>query len=89
MTTTSLSTAAPRKVNPQRRARRNEALALVVPATIPIVVFSVLPLLSGIWMAFTDATLRRNDTADFIGLKNFVDLPSDGMFWDSFRIGMI
>ncbi len=49
----------------------------------------MLPLLSGIWMAFTDATLRRNDTADFIGLKNFVDLLSDGMFWDSFRIGMI
>ena len=78
-----------RKGGAAGRAKRVEAAALVVPALIPILIFSVAPLLSGIGLAFTDATLRRNDTADFIGLKNFVDLLSDGMFWDSFRIGTI
>ena len=71
------------------RAKRVEAAALVVPALIPILIFSVAPLLSGIGLAFTDATLKRNDTADFVGLQNFADLLGDTMFWESFRIGMV
>ena len=69
--------------------QRREAIALVVPVLIPVVIFSVLPLLQGVWYAFTDATLRRNDTADFIGLENFGRLAGDSFFWASFRIGMI
>lgn len=71
------------------RAQRREAIALVVPAMLPIIVFSVIPLMSGIYLGFTDATLRRNDVADFIGLDNFVRLMGDRFFWESFRIGLV
>ncbi len=71
------------------RAQRREAIALVVPATLPIIVFSMIPLMAGVYLGFTDATLRRNDTADFIGLDNFVRLTGDTLFWSSFRIGLI
>ncbi|HRL48216.1 MAG TPA: sugar ABC transporter permease [Propioniciclava sp.] len=71
------------------RARRVEAAVLVIPALIPILIFSVAPLLSGIGLAFTDASLRRNATNQFIGLQNFADLLGDTMFWESFRIGMV
>lgn len=71
------------------RQQRREAVALVVPSLIPIVIFSVIPLVQGVWFAFTDASLRRNDTADFIGLDNFVRLAGDSLFWASFRIGII
>ncbi|WP_246227428.1 carbohydrate ABC transporter permease [Propioniciclava coleopterorum] len=79
----------PKRRSVQSRAKRVEAAALVVPALIPILIFSVAPLLSGIGLAFTDASLRRNDTPDFVGLQNFVDLLGDTMFWESFRIGMV
>lgn len=71
------------------KARRVEAAALVIPALIPILIFSVAPLLSGIALAFTDASLRRNETRQFVGLQNFIDLMSDTLFWASFQIGMI
>ena len=71
------------------RAQRREAIALVVPAVAPIIVFSVIPLMAGVYLGFTDATLRRNDVADFIGLDNFVRLMGDRFFWESFRIGLV
>ena len=80
----------PRRARSGRKnQQRREAIALVVPSLIPIIIFSVVPLLQGIWYAFTDATLRRNDTADFVGLDNFSRLAGDAFFWDSFRIGMV
>ncbi|GAB2599147.1 carbohydrate ABC transporter permease [Pseudactinotalea suaedae] len=71
------------------RAQRREAIALVVPAMAPIIVFSVIPLMAGVYLGFTDATLRRNDVADFIGLDNFIRLMGDRFFWESFRIGLV
>lgn len=72
-----------------KRRRRAEAIGLVIPSTIPIILFSVIPLLAGVYLAFTDSTLSRNDTADFVFLQNFQDLLGDRLFWESFKIGMI
>jgi len=71
------------------KQERREAIALVIPATLPILIFSVFPLINGIYLAFTDATLRRNVESDFVGLENFARLVGDYMFWDSFRIGVV
>lgn len=79
----------PRRRQDRSSQQRREAIALVVPSLIPIVIFSVLPLLQGVWYAFTDATLRRNDTADFVGIDNFTRLAGDSFFWNSFKIGLI
>jgi len=44
------------------RTRRREAIALVLPSLIPILVLSVAPLVVGIFLAFTDARLVRHPT---------------------------
>ncbi|MER5318412.1 carbohydrate ABC transporter permease [Streptosporangium roseum] len=75
----------PRKGGRQGR----EALLLMLPALVPVLVFSVGPLLYGIFLAFTDARSGRNAVTSFVGLSNFGDLLTDGDFWASFRIGMI
>ncbi|OUC85969.1 carbohydrate ABC transporter permease [Streptosporangium minutum] len=81
-------TAPPKK--PRKGGRQGrEALLLMLPALVPVLVFSVGPLLYGIFLAFTDARSGRNAVTSFVGLSNFGDLLSDGDFWASFRIGMI
>ena len=71
------------------KSRRREAAALVLPSLIPILVLSVAPLVMGIALAFTDARLVRRPKYEFVGVDNFIDLFSNAMFWQSFRIGMV
>lgn len=71
------------------RGQRREAIALVIPSLIPILAFSVVPLVNGILLAFTDSTLKRNAETSFVGLDNFARLLDDTFFWESFRIGMV
>jgi len=78
-----------RRLGPRARAERREAIYLVFPALLPILVFSVIPLLSGVALGFTDATLARNDVIDFIGFGNFIELAGDRRFWSSFGIGLV
>lgn len=71
------------------KAQRREAIALVIPSLLPILAFSIFPLLNGIFLAFTDSSLRRNAVTSIVGLDNFSRLLGDAFFWDSFRIGMV
>lgn len=71
------------------RSRRREAIYLVMPSLLPIIVLSIAPLVMGIALAFTDARLERNPEYNFVGMENFVRLLDNGFFWDSFRIGMV
>nr|WP_042178823.1 sugar ABC transporter permease [Kibdelosporangium sp. MJ126-NF4]CEL13453.1 N-Acetyl-D-glucosamine ABC transport system, permease protein [Kibdelosporangium sp. MJ126-NF4]CTQ99141.1 N-Acetyl-D-glucosamine ABC transport system, permease protein [Kibdelosporangium sp. MJ126-NF4] len=71
------------------RARRREAIALVMPSLIPILVLSVAPLVIALALAFTDARLVRNPDYNFVGLDNFGNLIDNALFWDSLRIGLI
>ena len=97
MTATATTQAAPSSApggkakarGPRQRAERREAIALVIPALLPIIVFSVIPLLAGVLLGFTDATLARNADINFVGVDNFVELAGDGRFWSSFGIGMV
>ncbi|MDQ0383131.1 carbohydrate ABC transporter permease [Amycolatopsis thermophila] len=87
----SAQTPAPRKPGKgaQARSRRREAIALVMPSLVPILVLSVAPLVMGLALAFTDARLVRNPDYDFTGVENFVKLAGNSFFWDSLRIGLI
>ncbi|QLD11947.1 carbohydrate ABC transporter permease [Microbacterium oleivorans] len=78
-----------RTIGPRARAQRTEAIALVAPALLPIIIFSVIPLVSGVLLGFTDATLARNAEVGFVGLDNFVELAGDRRFWQSFGIGVV
>ena len=63
-------------------------LWLLLPAALPIVVFSVAPLVQGIYLGFTDYELG-NSVVRFVGLDNFRYLLTDRLFWESFRVGAI
>ncbi|MGH3727762.1 MAG: carbohydrate ABC transporter permease, partial [Micromonosporaceae bacterium] len=60
-----------------------------VPALAPIVLLSVLPLLNGIYLGFTDARAGLNQDINFTGLENYRQLLTDDLFWGSFRIGLV
>jgi multiple sugar transport system permease protein len=60
-----------------------------LPAFIPLVLLSVVPLSQAIWTAFTDSVAGFNVKVSFIGFENFRRLAGDTLFWQSFKIGII
>ena len=66
-----------------------EAMLLLIPALLPIVILSVLPLVRGIYLGFTDSQAGFQITTHFIGLDNFRALLKDDLFIHSFKIGLI
>lgn len=73
----------------RRRSDQRDAWLLVLPALLPILIFSVYPLLRGLYLGFTDAKAGLNVTTSFIGFDNFTRLMSNELFWNSFKIGLI
>ena len=84
---------------PQKRRRssggspvngsRRDAWLLVLPALIPVVLFSVYPLVQGILLGFTDAKAGLGQVVSFNGVDNYTRLAANELFWNSFRIGLI
>jgi multiple sugar transport system permease protein len=62
-------------------------IQLLFPVILLVSVFSLFPLLRGIYLGFTD--YRLGDPISFNGLENYVQLFNDEYFWSSFKIGMI
>ena len=62
---------------------------LLIPALMPILVLSVAPLARGIYLGFTDSRAGFGVQTHFIGLDNFRELIHDGLFINSFKIGLI
>jgi multiple sugar transport system permease protein len=62
-------------------------IRLLLPVIILVTVFSILPLLRGIYLGFTD--YRLGDPISFNGIENYIQLFNDEYFWNSFKIGMI
>ncbi|GAA4174621.1 sugar ABC transporter permease [Gryllotalpicola koreensis] len=71
------------------RSRRNEALALVLPSLVPVVVLSILPIVAGLLYAFTDSKLLTQGLPNFVGLANFDKVFANSAFWQSFGIGAV
>lgn len=82
---------------PQRQKRSRagvglgsrEAVYLVIPALLPVVALSVVPLVRGIYLAFTDSKAGFHITTQWIGLANFRTALHDSLFVNSFKIGAI
>lgn len=66
-----------------------ETWLLVLPALLPVVIFSVYPLMHGILLGFTDAKAGLGVETSFNGLDNYTQLMSNELFWNSFKIGLI
>jgi multiple sugar transport system permease protein len=88
-----VSVAASAKRPPRSRAgaglSQREAFILLIPAMLPVVILSVVPLVRGIYLAFTDARAGLDVSTNFIGLDNFRELLQDDLFVNSFKIGLI
>lgn len=78
-----------RRRSSQQRGARREAFLLLLPALVPVALFSVYPLLQGLYLGFTDSRAGLNVTTSFTGLANFDRLRGNGLFWTSFRIGLL
>jgi multiple sugar transport system permease protein len=71
------------------RRLRAGPLFFLLPALIPVVLFSVLPLAQGIYLGFTDAKAGINVDLAPNWLDNYTRLLSNDLFWQSFQIGII
>lgn len=69
--------------------KNRDAWLLVLPALLPVVAFSVYPLIQGILLGFTDARAGLNQPTNFNGLDNYARLLDNDLFWKSFRIGLL
>jgi len=66
-----------------------DAWLLVLPALIPVLLFSVYPLVQGLLLGFTDARAGLDAVTSFNGVENYNRLAGNELFWASFRIGLI
>ncbi len=62
-------------------------IQLLFPVILLVTIFSLAPLLRGIYLGFTD--YRLGDPISFNGIENYIQLFNDEYFWNSFRIGMV
>jgi multiple sugar transport system permease protein len=65
-----------------------DAWKLVLPALLPILIFSVIPLIRGIYLGFTDAEAGRNVDTSWTGVENYREIWQDDGFRESFWIGI-
>lgn len=63
--------------------------ALLIPTFIPIVIFSILPIGYGIFLAFTNARAGNNLQFEVTGTENFSRLLVDEPFLGSLQVGLI
>ncbi|MFG2073064.1 multiple sugar transport system permease protein [Nonomuraea maritima] len=87
--TATVTQPAPRASRRETSRQRREMWLLMLPAMVPVLLFSVGPLLYGIGLAFTDARNTRVHQTSFVGLENFTRMLADEQFWSSFQIGAI
>jgi multiple sugar transport system permease protein len=66
-----------------------ETVILAIPALLPIVLLSVVPLVRGMYLGFTDSRAGFGVPTHFIGFDNFEKLWHDSLFVNSFKIGLI
>lgn len=62
-------------------------IELLLPVILLVSVFSLFPLLRGIYLGFTD--YRLGDPISFNGFENYIQLFNDEYFWNSFKVGMV
>lgn len=71
----------------QSRAADAEQLKLLLPVLIPVLILSIVPLLRGIYLGFTDYQLGSE--IKFNGIDNYLYMLKDQYFWRSFKVGFI
>ncbi len=76
----------PRSLSLEIKSLRRAAYFFLAPALIPIFVFFFLPALAAFVLSFTDFdiyALSNFEYARFVGLKNYLQLLDDPLFWQA------
>ncbi|HMK37819.1 MAG TPA: sugar ABC transporter permease [Bacteroidota bacterium] len=73
--------------SPGGRRRARGQLTLLLPALVPVILLSLIPLLRGVYLGFTDYSL--GSPIRFNGLENYVRMLKDIYFWKSFEVGFV
>jgi len=62
--------------------------SFLVPALVLLLIFQLIPTIWTIWFSFTDMALigKKLIHPSFIGLKNYVDMLNDSIFWQSMKV---
>ncbi|GAA2309447.1 sugar ABC transporter permease [Glycomyces scopariae] len=81
--------APPRAPKRRKSTEGRDAWLLVLPALLPVMLFSVYPLVYGVLLGFTDAEAGLNAETHFNGFDNYTALAGNELFWNSFKIGLI
>jgi multiple sugar transport system permease protein len=91
MSTTAVKEVTLKKAKKSGKAKmyNRGAWMYALPAFIPLVLLSVVPLSQAVWTAFTDSVAGFDVKVSFIGFENFRRLAGDTLFWQSFKIGII
>ena len=55
--------------------------ALVAPAVLIVLFVVFIPVLNAVLMSFQNYDLRRPKEIGFIGMKNYIDMCADPLFW--------
>lgn len=77
------------KASKKAKMYNRGAWIYALPAFIPLILLSVVPLSQAVWTAFTDSVAGFNVKVSFVGIDNFRRLQGDTLFWQSFKIGII
>ncbi|MDL2294624.1 sugar ABC transporter permease [Ruminococcaceae bacterium OttesenSCG-928-D13] len=63
--------------------RQGFGYAMLVPATLPLILVSVYPVLRGVWLSLTNYNMLRPGRNDFVGLQNYLNMLKDDVFLSS------
>lgn len=66
----------------RKRKPLSSGMLFVLPATLHLLVFAILPILYSFWVSLFDWKILRG-TMPFVGLRQYADLASDHAFWNS------
>ena len=71
--------------------RRQTRLAwmLLAPSILVVLLVAIVPLMQTIYQSFTDARLASARPVQFVGLRNYVDLLSDGAFLNAIKVTVL
>lgn len=59
------------------------------PSIVLMVLLMLVPLLMALWLSLHFMTFKNINEPQFIGLRNYADVLTDGRFWQSFRFTLL
>lgn len=81
--------AAPRVSSDLVRRQTRLAWMLLAPSILVVLLVAIVPLMQTIYQSFTDARLASTRPVQFVGLRNYVDLLSDGAFLNAIKVTVL